>query len=65
LADDMRELHILGREDEFAALHRVFVQHERNRKVFENGWTASRMNGSGAVFRAGTASSKGTISGRD
>jgi hypothetical protein len=65
LADDMRELHILGREDEFAALHRVFVQHERNRKVFENGWMASRINGSGAVFRAGTATSKGTTSGRD
>jgi hypothetical protein len=65
LADDMRELHLLGRSEEFAALARVFTQHERQRKVYENGWAVQRMNetGTGAVFHAGTAGAKGTPSG--
>jgi hypothetical protein len=65
LADDLRELHLLGRSDEFAALARVFNAHERQRKIQENGWMVERMkqNGNGAVFHAGTATSKGTTSG--
>lgn len=62
LAEDLRQLHILGRSDEFAALNRVFVQHERNRKLYENGWAVERMkrNGTGAVFHASTAGAKGS-----
>ncbi len=61
LADDLRELHLLGRSDEFAALHQVFITHERQRKLYENGWMVQRMNenGTGAVFHAGTAGAKG------
>lgn len=62
LLDDLRELHILGRSDEFAALHRVFTRHERQRKIRENGWMVERMkqSGTGAVFHAGTAGAKGS-----
>lgn len=65
LLDDLRELHILGRSDEFEMLRQTFTQHEQHRKVCENGWTVERMkqNGNGAVFHAGTAGAKGAPSG--
>lgn len=63
LAEDLRQLHILGRTDEFAALHRVYVKHERKRKILENGWATQLMIDNGARFGAGTATSKGTVSG--
>lgn len=65
LADDLRELHLLGRSDEFAALHEVFVKHERQRKLYENGWMVQRMNenGTGTLFHPGTAKAAFKING--
>ena len=65
LLDDLRELHIIGRSDEFAVLHQVFVEHDARRKIMENGWMVERMkrNRNGAVFQAGTAGAKGAPGG--
>jgi hypothetical protein len=63
LLDDLRELQILGRSDEFAILHQEFTKHERQRKIKENGWATQRMIEGGTLFHPGTATSKGNISG--
>jgi hypothetical protein len=63
LADDLRDLHTLGREDEFAVLLEVFKKHEQQRKLYENGWMVQRMIAGGTLFRPGTATSKGTVRG--
>lgn len=67
LADDLKQLHVLGRTDEFTQLRWIFAKHESDRKLYENGWLVEQMkrSGTGAVFHAGTATSKGTLSGSD
>lgn len=61
LQDDIRELTQAGKLDELVILTRIYNDHEVFRKIRERGHRP--LTKGGAIFRAGTATSKGTLSG--